>query len=514
MSARSDRPLVVLGSKVGDAESIARWAAEGRLPTIQSIMDRGCHGRIAGPDRFGEHGSATTLFTGLPADRHGHYYFRQLRPGTYRLEPHGSAHITARPFWALDDVFRGPVAIVDVPEGRAIPGLPGSQLANWAYHIADVIAVEPTAEPPELLGEIEALVGPPPETPSLHPTRSDPGKARAHLEHLLDGVRTKGRVVRHVVGRQPADVVVATFDEPHAASHLFWFDRLEAEAPSDDPVLRDAIRTVYEAMDREMGRILDEVGGVPNVVVLSLFGMGDRLSTQGLNEIVLRELGYEVPRAAGGGSLRPIDVARQLVPAGLRRALSRYLPAGRQEEILADRLARGIDWSRTTAFSLPSLYTGLLRVNLRGREPEGIVDPGDYDALLSRIEADLGRLEVAATGEPAIESIVRASELFGGGPPEILPDLFVEWRGGPRLLDRVAHPGGELRQERPAFCPGSEETLVGFLAAAGPDVGGRGAIGDVAIGDLAPTFLTLLGSTPPDAMPGRPLELLLQRTSV
>jgi len=38
------------------------------------------------------------------------------------------------------------------------------------------------------------------------------------------------------------------------------------------------------------------------------------------------------------------------------------------------------------------------------------------------------------------------TELFNCGPHGALPDLFVEWRRGPRFLDRVEHPRSTLIQ--------------------------------------------------------------------
>ena len=54
------------------------------------------------------------------------------------------------------------------------------------------------------------------------------------------------------------------------------------------------------------------------------------------------------------------------------------------------------------------------------------------------------------------------------------------------------------------ICPGSEETVEGFFAAAGPHVAGRGGFGALAPVDVAPTLLALLGRTPPSDWTGRP----------
>jgi predicted AlkP superfamily phosphohydrolase/phosphomutase len=123
-------PLVILGFGVGDPDSIERWAQEGYLPTIASIMKRGCWGRIAGPERVSEHGTAISLFSGLSFDQIGYYYFRQLKPGTYELESVTARYSDALPFWS--DLRRGKkkIAIIDAPETYPLSELSGVQLAN------------------------------------------------------------------------------------------------------------------------------------------------------------------------------------------------------------------------------------------------------------------------------------------------------------------------------------------------------------------------------------------------
>jgi predicted AlkP superfamily phosphohydrolase/phosphomutase len=496
--------LLVLMMKVGDPASIERWVTEGHLPTIRSIMERGCHGRLAGADRICEHGSATTLFSGAPADRHGYYYFRQLVPGTYRLTTFGPDQAGSPPFWTRRDAFSGSVAVVDAPETAPMPGVRGHQLVNWSYHQPDLAIAPHASEPPELLSEIRGKFGEPPDV--LGDTANGtPDEDRRDLERFLESVRTKGKLCRHVASLGEADLVVAGFDESHTASHRYWRYRPEAaDGGAEDETLRHAIRSVYQATDREFGLLMEQMGEGTDVVVVTLFGMQEQFPTEELNGALCRALGYQVRGEAAPGRLRPVDLARRVLPESLRVAISRRLPTRRQEALLADLFASGTDWQRTRAFSLPSLYTGFVRVNLREREPAGTVDPSEYDRVLSDLEGDLRQLVDADSGAPVIESTVRAADVYGGGPPLRLPDLFVEWKAGPKLLERVRHPRGEFGQRRPSFCPGSEETLEGFVAAAGPRVGGRGAFGAMSPIEFAPTALTLLGRSPTSDMPGAP----------
>ncbi len=89
--------------------------------------------------------------------------------------------------------------------------------------------------------------------------------------------------------------------------------------------------------------------------------------------------------------------------AKARGKLCRRLPGGMQENLLASQLLRGTDWSQTRAFAIPSLYTGFIRVNLRGREPQGIVSSGQkYRRLLDDLENDLRQLQDPVDGQPAV----------------------------------------------------------------------------------------------------------------
>jgi hypothetical protein len=74
--------------------------------------------------------------------------------------------------------------------------------------------------------------------------------------------------------------------------------------------------------------------------------------------------------------LNPLALAQRPAPKAWRVAFSQLLTYQIQERLLADQFRHGTNWHKTTAFAIPSLYTSYVRVNLRGREPQGIVEPG------------------------------------------------------------------------------------------------------------------------------------------
>ena len=96
------------------------------------------------------------------------------------------------------------------------------------------------------------------------------------------------------------------------------------------------------------------------------------------------------------------------------------------------------DWSRTRAFMLAGDLEGLIQVNLKGRERDGIVEPGaECDALLDEITAGFQTFHDIDTGDPLVLDVHRGRDIW----PEAIqrramPDLVIR---NPRS-ERLRHP--------------------------------------------------------------------------
>jgi predicted AlkP superfamily phosphohydrolase/phosphomutase len=232
-------------------------------------------------------------------------------------------------------------------------------------------------------------------------------------------------------------------------------------------------------------------------------------------EMFFPRLGYHATSASAPpthtSGIRPKALLQRLIPKPLRAALYQHLPVQVQERLLAAQFRNGTNWSQATAFAIPGLFTSFVRVNLHGREPRGIVAPGDeYTELLRRLEADLRQLIDPQTGDPAVRQVTRTVEAFHSHPPAILPDLFVDWQPGAHFMRRLVHPRTKLTQQEPSYFRGSYHSHEGFLAAMGPMIQSRGALGDVSLLDVAPTCLALLGQPIPQSLMGRVNPAIIQ----
>jgi predicted AlkP superfamily phosphohydrolase/phosphomutase len=175
------------------------------------------------------------------------------------------------------------------------------------------------------------------------------------------------------------------------------------------------------------------------------------------------------------------------------------------------------DWSTTRYFALPMDYNGYVRLNLKGRELEGCVDPEDADGVIEELNAALCSFRDLTTGKPVIRGTVKVDDLIPPDAPRrrFLPDLVVLWDPpGPVWASSglVSEQFGEVRWPRGrklASGRSGNHTPHGWFVAAGPGIrpGPSSRTHDTA--DLMPTVFRWLGAAQPAHFVGQPIEELL-----
>lgn len=171
-----------------------------------------------------------------------------------------------------------------------------------------------------------------------------------------------------------------------------------------------------------------------------------------------------------------------------------------------------IDWSRTAVFS--GEHPATLRINLRSREPQGIVGPGTEERkLCDRLIRDLMELTIPGTGERLVENVYRKEELYHGPYRNRAPDLVVvtkefrhQIRGGPYPAG-LGYDQTICRKNPREFFVNGVHRLHGLFMATGPHiVSGLGVDGPFSIMDLFPTAFFMMGLDVPLGLDGRVLE--------
>lgn len=145
-------------------------------------------------------------------------------------------------------------------------------------------------------------------------------------------------------------------------------------------------------------------------------------------------------------------------------------------------------WPKMPAFALPSFLDGRIRMNLCGRERDGIVPLSQYEETCRTLEALLRECRDPRTGQPSVAAVERnctSNPLAVTGSES---DLLVIWRGVDVALE---HPRlGRIGPVPLRRTGGHTRQGIAYVAAPGLEPGQR----DVrSSSDVVPTIAQLLG---------------------
>jgi predicted AlkP superfamily phosphohydrolase/phosphomutase len=221
------------------------------------------------------------------------------------------------------------------------------------------------------------------------------------LREMNDTVDKDLDILRaYLNGDSPAPLFVHVFEFTDRIGHVFWH-HLDPNHPKFNAELAarfaPAVKDAYGRMDAIVGEALSSVSGEK-----TLF-------------IVVSDHGMKTWRYS-------INYNTWLIKEGFMTLLGQ--PAGPKNlEDLFDggQFFENVDWSRTSAYAMG---LGNICVNLRGREPEGSVEPGDEAEAVKR--AIIEKLEAftdPATGIRPVFKVYRREEMYRRFADPNLPDL-------------------------------------------------------------------------------------------
>ena len=160
------------------------------------------------------------------------------------------------------------------------------------------------------------------------------------------------------------------------------------------------------------------------------------------------------------------------------------------------------DWPRMRAFALPGLDEGMIRLNVQGRDPAGVVPPSEYEATLASVADAVSSLRNARTGETLARRFFRTrSDPLANGPDLPPADLIVEWTY--KSCDVADSPRyGRIGPVPLRRSGGHSRNGFAWFRQAGFEPGDRGVATPF---DIGPTLLDMIGVERPRHFDGRSL---------
>jgi predicted AlkP superfamily phosphohydrolase/phosphomutase len=486
--------LTIIGLDAATFHIIDPLVETGDLPHLARLLGGGARGVLRSTTHPLTPQAWTTMVTGVNAGRHGIWDFRERTGSGYELRPVNGSYRRMPALWDRLAAAGHRVGLVNVPFTWPAPKLDGFVLSGF-----DTATHESMAHPPGLLGELRKRFG-----PLALDHRFPIGRnGRIDLDLVRRSCEQRGRMTRWLVEQFEPELLFVVFMSADHIHHLAWTDWEERGRDS-------AVAEVYRLLDDAVGELLGPLAGDGDVLLVSDHGGGSLQGVVNLNAW-LAEQGFLVYRGLGGESAvllqRLLLLRRRLLPSGVRRLLRRSFP-GLSARATRLTVAQLIDLSQTSAFAYGTF--GNIVLNVRGRDDQGIVEPGDeYDRVRAEIAERLRTLR-APSGEGIVRAVHFREDLFDGPHLDKAPDLVVEfeqyrWLGKGNLRRRTPTIWDEIEIEA-----GSDIAYVGshrhegVVALSGPSAA-AGVRFSARIEDVAPTALYLLSEPVPTELEGRVL---------
>jgi hypothetical protein len=283
------------------------------------------------------------------------------------------------------------------------------------------------------------------------------------------------------------DLIVQCFEFPDRVGHVFW-RVVDPKHPAYDAKLAaewgDAILKSYQLMDQIVG---DAMAAAEKKNALL---------------IVASDHGFASFR-------RHVHYNTWLVLNRYMTLKSGVEAKERDLEMLFDQgqFWENVDWSKTRAYAMG---LGEVYVNVKGREAQGIVEPGaEYDALKQELKTKLVAMVDEQTGEHPVRRVVTREEVYKKFDPNMIPDLFVMNNDGYRVSWQTSLGGvpKNVFEDNKAVwsgdhCSVDPEIVKGIFFTNRKLTSGRAPY----IGDIYPTVLGAMGVRAPYEVDGVELK--------
>ncbi|MFC6904030.1 alkaline phosphatase family protein [Halalkalicoccus tibetensis] len=477
---------------------------EDRVPTLQSIWEADPSGDLESQVPPWTASAWPSLYTGTNPGKHGIFDF--LTYDGYDWGVANASSVDEHALWELLDYHDKRSVVVNVPmtyppsevDGAIIPGFTAPE--------------SPPSHPEGILEEVRDAIG----EYQVYPT---PGGETDAFEEYVDSVSMRSDAFLYLTEEFEPDFGFVQFQVTDTVFHQYGYEE-------------ELVAEIYEAVDREVERILE--GTDPDVALLvSDHGLGEYEGEEFRLNTFLQEHGYIETTHSGAGmpswqtvreqSLRKGEettereptllergvataasmgittrrISRALETVGLDELAKRHAPAG-----IVKASDEQVDFARSKAYMRSRVETGV-RINLEGRDPEGVVSQDEYEDVRDELIELLSGVE-APDGEPVFEDVARVEEYFEGPNVDRAVDVMTVPNDWNYFLS------AQLREE--LFAPPAEpwnHKLEGIAMATGPGVEGDDADFEGAhLLDVAPTVLSALGVPRSDRMDGDPLGVV------
>ena len=463
----------------------------GDLPNLQALIDRGQRAVLRSTVPTHSWAAWPSFLTGVDPADHGVYDILETVPGTHKQYPVTYRSIKARTFLSDLDAAGRSQLLLDVPLTFPTPTVRGNLLAGGV--LPKNRAFTSPADLPDTLhgaGLVWPING---MSWTTYRNRAD-----AYLDEAFDVTGKRIAVSEWLMDNTEWDLMVSVWVSVDRTQHCLS-NYVAPDHPdylkNKDTRIGKKVRDIYKQLDGAIGAFLSRARD--DDIVLFISDHGFQSCTRALHmDHLLRDFGF-LEFSASNVVLGPMQW-------GPVRNLARrvYDTLGLHGKV---SLPQAVNWSKSKAYtSIRSTGEGV-SINLAGREPDGVVDPADFEDVRDALMDRLASFVDPKTGRTAVKAIHRREEIFAGAHADTAPDILMEPAEGYSLTHAK-------RSIEDADWVSGDHRIEGVIVAAGRAV--RPFEAQPALIDLAPTILAALGAPAAVKPTGRVLHEIVGADAV
>jgi predicted AlkP superfamily phosphohydrolase/phosphomutase len=518
--------ILIIGLDGATFDLIKPWAAEGKLPTFERLLQQGVHGELTSTIPPVTAPAWTSFMTGKNPGKHGLYHFIEPRPGSYEMRYTNARSRLAKTIWQILNESGISVGVLNVPMTYPPDRLNGYMISGMDSP-EDSTAI---TNPPELYQELQERFGKvSPQIRYLGYLKTDQRR-----EGVLKGLEEMDahylQLTDYLLKKYPVDVAMVVFTSVDTVQHFFW-QYMDRTHPQHDAVgaakYGEAILRVYQRVDEIIAKLIGSLPEDTAVLLMSDHGfhptsarivhINRYLFDLGLLRLHDSSQQWYHPQTLIQATIKRVDtVLRRTLTPHQKAKVSRMFPGLRNMWESHYAGLSNIDWAQTKAYCYEILtFPSCVWINVQGLRPQGIVDPGaEYEQLMRFITDKLYALKDPMTGQQLISRVYRKQEIYHGPYLDQAPDLTLAWWDGITLLGKPSftqdghEPVVSFTGGRPISAGewGGTHALQGILVFRGKPFHKGKKLEQVEIVDLAPTLLHILGLPIREDMDGRVLH--------
>ena len=511
-----DGKVLMIVLDCAEIRLVDHWCDEGVMPNLQKLRQRGAFGPMGSTAGTLIATPWPTLITSQWPVEHGFTCWMQWRPDEQEEKRCDASWVPLNPFYRRLGPLGKRVVALDVPMAYDPEPMEGIELASWASYdkLCDL-----SSYPPEFLDGIQKKYHKQPIGPELGELQSMKNMLKLR-DNLISGTKIAGDAYRDTLQQEQWDLALCCFGAPHRVGHNFWshasFKEPESEVSAADLEKFDhTIRDVYVAADEQIGKLLADLPEDVSVFCFATHGMGP---TQSRFEVVHEMLDRilhdrkDMPEERWVPQPSLLKRVRNSIPTQWRLKAKQLLSKSLQDKLMKFWGGKaGVDWSQVVAFVPAGDLEGYVRINLKGRERDGIVEPDQYEPLMQKIIEGFMSFKDEQTGQPLVEAVLRGDELWPDVPEERrwpIADLVVRWSTLPSMDSQtmMSETYGRIfwpLQDKVPDGRSGHHRESGWMVAAGPGIAPGSSIDDIHIMDIAPTVMHRMGLEPFETFRGR-----------